>query len=84
MTFAARPVDRVSRFHEILSPKAKAGISEAVEKEHDRLRSRTFDVFYGPVYDNEGKLRVAEGESMTDNDMLNEFDWYVEGVVSDE
>lgn len=66
-----------------LSEKAKAGISEAVEKEHDRLRSRTFDVFYGPVYDNEGKLRVAEGESMTDNAMLNEFDWYVEGVVID-
>ena len=35
-------------------------------------------------YDNEGNLRVEEGECMTDNAMLNEFDWYVEGVVNDE
>ena len=50
-------------------------------REMERLNSGTFDVFYGPIYDNEGNLRVAEGETMTDNAMLNEFDWYVEGVV---
>ena len=50
----------------------------------ERLRYGTYDVFYGPVYDNNGVLRIAEGESMTDNAMLNEFDWYVEGVVIDE
>ena len=42
------------------------------------------DVFYGPIYDNQGQLRVEEGESMTDNAMLNEFDWYVEGVINEE
>lgn len=66
-----------------LSAKAKEGISTAIEEEHAKLRSGTFDVFYGPVYDNEGTLRIAEGESMTDNAMLNEFNWYVEGVVID-
>jgi len=29
-------------------------------------------------------LRVEERESLSDNAMLNEFDWYVEGVVLDE
>ena len=27
---------------------------------------------------------MAEGESMPDELMLNEFDWYVKGVVLDE
>ena len=63
-----------------LGPAAKDGILEAVDTERERLRSGTFDVFYGPVYDNEGNLRIAEGESMSDDAMLNSFDWYVEGV----
>jgi len=40
------------------------------------------DVFCGPIYDNEGELRVAEGECMTDMEMIC-FDWYVEGVNSE-
>lgn len=67
-----------------LSTRVKAGIKEEVEESRQRLISGTFDVFYGPIRDNEGRLRVAEGESMTDAAMLNEFDWYVEGVVLDE
>lgn len=67
-----------------LSDKAEAGIAQAVQEEYDKLISGTSDVFYGPVYDREGNLRVEEGESMTDYAMLNEFDWYVEGVVTDE
>lgn len=57
---------------------------ETVESERQRLISGTYDVFYGPIKDTEGNIRVAEGESMTDYVMLNEFDWYVEGVVIDE
>lgn len=60
------------------------GIEEIVMREMERLNSGTFDVFYGPIVDTEGHLRVAEGESMTDYSMLNEFDWYVRGVVIDE
>ncbi len=65
-----------------LSSNVKAGIAEVVEKEHERLMSGTFDVFYGPVVDSNGDMRVEEGENMADSVMLNEFDWYVEGVVS--
>ena len=67
-----------------LGPSAKDEILEAVDTEKERLRSGTFDVFYGPVYDNEGNLRIAEGESMSDDAMLNSFDWYVEGVETHE
>ena len=66
------------------SDKVKDGVIEAVEAERERLKSGTFDVFYGPVYDSEGTLRIAEDESMTDDYMLNSFDWYVEGVIIDE
>lgn len=67
-----------------LSAMVKQGVAEAVEEKRQRMISGTFDVFYGPVRDNEGQIRVAEGESMTDDVMLNHFDWYVEGVVIDE
>ncbi|MBR6697993.1 MAG: BMP family ABC transporter substrate-binding protein [Lachnospiraceae bacterium] len=66
------------------SQKIKPGIKEAVNKEINRMSQGTFDVFYGPITDTSGVLRVSEYESMTDNIMLNKFDWYVEGVVIDE
>lgn len=67
-----------------LSENVKQGTQEVLENARDRILSGTYDVFYGPIYDNEGILRVAEGECLTDNAMLNEFDWYVEGVVIEE
>lgn len=67
-----------------LTDKVKEGVAKIVEEKEALLKSGTFDVFYGPVVDQDGVLRIAEGESMTDNAMLNEFDWYVEGVVIDE
>lgn len=67
-----------------LSDKVKTGTAEMVAQEMEKMRSGTFDVFYGPIYDNQGNLRVQEGESITDYVMLNEFSWYVEGVVNDE
>ncbi|MGC9399062.1 MAG: BMP family ABC transporter substrate-binding protein [Anaerolineae bacterium] len=39
-----------------------------------------FHPFTGPIYDNKGELRVAEGETMSDEALLS-FDWLVEGVV---
>ena len=67
-----------------LTENVKPGIAEKVEEERARLMSGTFDVFYGPIIDNEGNVRVKEGQSMTDDHMLNDFFWYVEGVVVDE
>ena len=67
-----------------LSDKADSGILQEIEKARERFHSGTFDVFYGPIYDNSGALRVAQGESMTDSAMINDFDWYVDGIVIEE
>lgn len=67
-----------------LTEKVKPGIAKKVEEERLRLMSGMFDVFYGPITDNEGKIRVKKGQSMTDDSLLNDFFWYVEGVALDE
>lgn len=54
-----------------------------VDVEFERLKSGAYDVFYGPIEDNHGDVRVNDGESMTDVDMLEHFDWYVKGVVNE-
>lgn len=64
-----------------LSINVKPGIQEAVDKKRQQLEAFDYDVFFGPIKDNEGNIRVEEGESMTDDMMLNAFDWYVDGVV---
>lgn len=56
---------------------------DVVEKELERLKDGSFDVFYGPIEDNQGNIRIGEGESMTDEDMLKNFNWYVKGVVDE-
>lgn len=38
------------------------------------------DVFSGVIYDNTGVLRCDEGEIIRDETLLEQFDWFVEGV----
>ncbi len=64
-----------------LTENVKPGIEEVVRSEMQRLENGAFDVFYGPITDNTGTLRVEEGENLSDDTLLNRFDWYVEGVV---
>ncbi len=45
-----------------------------------RFNNRSFDVFYGPISDTYGNIRVEEGESMPDEIILDRFEWYVKGV----
>ncbi|MBQ8165584.1 MAG: BMP family ABC transporter substrate-binding protein [Lachnospiraceae bacterium] len=63
-----------------LTANVKPGISSVVAEKKAMLDAGTYDVFYGPVTDNEGNVRILEGENMPDGLMLNGFDWYVEGV----
>ena len=37
-------------------------------------------VFKGPIKDQTGAVKVAEGKTLTD-DQLSSLDWFVEGVV---
>lgn len=66
----------LSGFSNQVDPQTKT----AVQAANKRLRDWEYDVFYGPIRDNTGRLRIEEGESMTDDEMMDGFDWYVEGV----
>ena len=46
--------------------------------EEQRLRENG-SVFSGPIYDTDGVLRVAEGETLSDAALIH-LDWYAEGV----
>lgn len=65
-----------------LSRNVKPGIQKEIEAANLKFLSGTFDVFYGPITDTDGNVRVREMECMTDAEMLNAFNWYVEGVVT--
>ncbi len=63
-----------------LTSNVKYGIAEVVEEKKEMIDSGSYDVFYGPVTDTDGNIRIPEGENMPDEVMLNSFNWYVEGV----
>jgi basic membrane protein A len=54
-------------------------VKALVEKESDKIIKGEWDVFYGPVKNQSGEMVVAEGEAMSDADMLS-MSWFVEGV----
>ena len=60
-----------------------AAVSEDIKSEvskatHEILSGK--DVFSGVIYDNKGTLRCKEKQAIRDEDLLEHFDWYVEGV----
>ncbi len=67
-----------------LTAECAPGTEDAVNEALQRFEDRSFDVFYGPITDNQGNIRIPEGESMSDDEMLHRFDWYVEGVTIEE
>jgi len=66
-----------------LAPLGKAvpqDLADLVAKSRDAIAAGTLHPFQGPVRDQDGTVRVAEGSSLSDQDLLT-MDWYVEGVV---
>ena len=58
-----------------------ADLREVADAIQDGYRNGTYNIFTGPIYDQDGTLRVAEGEIMPDSD-LAVIDWFVQGVES--
>ena len=50
-----------------------------VNEQKSGLENKEFDVFTGPIRDQAGNVRIAEGTVMSDGDMLS-MDWFVFGV----
>ncbi len=62
------------------SPKVPEDVKELVAEERQRIISGEWDVFHGPVRNQDGEVVVPEGEQMSDKEMLN-MDFLVEGTV---
>ncbi|PIE55591.1 MAG: BMP family ABC transporter substrate-binding protein [Dethiosulfovibrio peptidovorans] len=65
-----------------LAPFGKAvpkGLQETVESRKKAIISGTWDVFWGPIWDQNGKIKVPDGVKLTDTEMLG-MDWFVQGV----
>ena len=54
---------------------------ELVEAELGRLMDGSHDVFFGPLTDIYGTVRVREDENVSDDQLLYGMYWFVDGVV---
>ena len=60
-------------------------VRTSVEEEIARFKSgeeTIYTIFTGPIADQSGEIRVPEGQSMTDEELLS-MNWFVEGVQGD-
>ena len=61
-------------------PSVPQEVKDAVNAANTALNAGEIVVFKGPIKDQEGNIKVAEGEVLTD-DLLSSSDWFVEGVI---
>lgn len=60
-----------------------AAVTQAEREEVEKAKAEMLNgraVFSGEIYDNNGQLRCAENEIISDEEILEHFDWYAEGV----
>ena len=55
-----------------------------IENVGRQLRYTNRDVFYGPVKDNRGNIRIPAGHNLSDQAINSRMDWYVEGISVDD
>ncbi len=65
-----------------LSPRVPDDIKKLIEERKELMKAGKWDVFCGPIKGANGKLVVAEGNCLTDGEMLS-MDYFVEGVVGE-
>jgi basic membrane protein A len=54
-------------------------VRQAVQEKQDAIISGELEVFAGPLKDQDGNIKVPEGQVMSVTDMLS-MDWFVQGV----
>lgn len=54
-------------------------MKKLVDAKKQEILGGKFEVFAGPIKDQKGAVKVAEGQKIADEDLLK-FDWFVEGV----
>ena len=63
------------------NPVIPADVVALADEVQEGYKKGTFDIFTGPIYDQDGNLKVKEGEVMSLAD-LAVIDWFVKGVES--
>ncbi len=63
-----------------VSPLVPSDFVATVEATRSKIANGEWDVFWGSLKDNTGKVRQNAGEKMSDGDMLS-MDWFVDGVI---
>ena len=58
-----------------------ADVEEVAQSMKDAISAGEYFAFTGPLYDNEGKLQLADGEVASDQH-LNQMMYYVEGITA--
>jgi basic membrane protein A len=64
-----------------LSARVPASVAACVQSERNQIVLGANPIFVGPIYDSFGNLCVADGEVMTDGQLLG-MAWVVQGVVA--
>jgi basic membrane protein A len=62
------------------SPKVPQEVKDLVDAKQQAILSGTWDVFHGPIVDQNGKEVVSAGSKMSDPEMLN-MSFFVKGVI---
>ena len=62
-----------------LSPLVSEETAALIEQEKERITMNQ-DVFSGLIYDHRGRIRCEEGERISDQELFNGMEWFVEGV----
>ncbi|KRE40067.1 BMP family ABC transporter substrate-binding protein [Paenibacillus sp. Soil724D2] len=62
-----------------LGKNVPADVKALVEKKKQDILNGTFDVFQGPIVDQDGKTRFEQGKKMTDEEILGTT-WFVKGI----
>ncbi|MDR5693803.1 MAG: BMP family ABC transporter substrate-binding protein [Armatimonadota bacterium] len=62
------------------SPLVPASVRQLVEARRKAIVQGKFDIFAGPIKDQEGRVRIPQGSRLSDEQQLS-MDWFVEGVV---
>lgn len=65
-----------------INPEVPADVQEQVEQAQQAIIDGSMDYWQGPLKNNQGEEVVAEGETLTIDD-INAMDWLVEGVIGE-
>ena len=61
-------------------PKVPQEVQDKVNEVKDEIEAGTIVVFTGPIVDQDGNVKIPEGEVLS-SDLMGSVDWFVEGVV---